>query len=171
MVRWAHLPVAFVALAAWAGAQGPAPEPQLSPADQVRLLKANGTLIGNLVDHGVQLAGEDHIEKRAEECHKAALALANAIRDAAARQDAARVAELTALFRDVVKDGLLPTLKRGDDTVPPQSPAAATLRRVREAAAKDVSSLKAAIPAVGKVGESARVRDALKGLDELVEPK
>jgi hypothetical protein len=171
MSRWAYLLVAFVALAAWAGAQGPAPEPQLSPADQVRLLKANGTLIGNLVDHGVQLAGADRIENRAEECHKAALALANAIRDAAARQDAERVAELTTLFRDVVRDGLLPTLKQGKETVSPQSPAAEKLRKVSEAATKDVTDLKAAIPTTGKVGENARVRDALKGLDELKELK
>ena len=54
MVRWAHMLSAFVALAARAGAQNPVPaQPPLSAEDKLRLLKANGALIDNLVRDGV----------------------------------------------------------------------------------------------------------------------
>ena len=163
MARWAYILTTFFALAAWAGAQGPVPAPTLTPADQLRLLKANGTLIDNLVDHGVALSGKDRIEERAEQCRNAGKALANAIHDAAGKQDAERVAELTNLFSNVVRDGLLPTLEDGKRTVTPESPAGKKLREVRGTATDDVTALKATIPA------TAKTKDSLKQLDELAE--
>lgn len=169
MARWAYILTTFFALAAWAGAQGPVPAPPLSAADQLRLLKANGTLIDNLVHHGVGLSSADTVEKRAEQCRGAAKALADAAQDAASKQDTERVAELTSLFRDVFRDALLPTLQEGERTVTPESPAGRKLREVRDASAGDVTALKAAIPATGKVAENARVKKTLKELDTLAE--
>lgn len=169
MARWAFLAAVFASLAAWAGAQGPAPAPTLTAADQLRLLRANGTLIDNLVDHGVKLSRADTVEDRAEQCRRAAKALATAIQDAAARQEPERVVELTALLREVVSGALVPTLDDGKRLVTPGSPGEKQLRETRAAAAGDVSELKAAIPTTGKVGDSARVKDALKQLDELSE--
>ncbi len=169
MTRWVYILTAFFALAAWVGAQGPVPAPALSPADQLRLLKTNTTLIDNLVDHGVALSSADTVDKRAERCRNASKALANAIQDAADKQEAERVAVLTDLFREVVRDGLLPTLKDGKQTVPPESPAAKKLREVRDASAQDIAELKAALPKTGKVAESPRIKDAFKQLDEVAE--
>lgn len=169
MARWAYIITAFVALSAWAGAQGPAHAPGLTAADRLRLLRSNGTLIDNLVDHGVELARSDTVEKRAEQCRRAAKALATAIQDAATKQEAERVIELTGLFREVVRDALLPTLDDGRRTVTPESPAAKRLREVREDSARDMSELRAAFPSTGKVAESAGVREVLKQLDELGE--
>ena len=60
--------VAFTALAAWAGAQGP--PPPLPAAVQVKQFKANRILIENLVDHGIDIANADNPLRRAEECRK-----------------------------------------------------------------------------------------------------
>ncbi|MBP3957987.1 hypothetical protein J8F10_22255 [Gemmata sp. G18] len=169
MARWVYIPTAFFALAAWVGAQGPPPAPVLTAADQLRLLKTNATLIDNLVDHGVALSAADSVDKRAEQCRNASKALANAIHDAADKQEAERVAVLTDLFREVMRDGLLPTLKDGKRTVPPGSPAAMKLRDVREASVQDIAELKTALPVTGKVAESSRVKDAFKQLDEVAE--
>ena len=129
MARWLYLLTVFAVLAAWAGAQNPAPP--LSAEDKLRLLKANGTLIDNLVRDGVALSAADRPEDRAARCRSASLALANAIQQAAAAEDADRVAELTALFCDLVRDGLVPTIDDGQRVVPPESPSAKKLREVR----------------------------------------
>lgn len=169
MARWASIVAVLAALAAWAGAQGPPPAAPLTAADRLRLLKANGTLIDNLVDHGVELSRAGAVEERADQCRRAARALASAIQDAAARQEAERVAELTGLFREVVRDALLPTLDHGKQTVTPDSPAGRRLREVRSASARDVSDLRAALPATGKVADNARVKEAVKELDSFGE--
>jgi hypothetical protein len=169
MARWAYTIAALAALAAWAGAQGPRPPAPLDAADRLRLLKANSTLIDNLVDHGVELSRADAVEARAEQCRRAAKALASAIQDAAARHEAERVAELSGLFREVVRDALLPTLEHGRQTVPAESPAGRQLQAVRDGSARDLSELRAALPATGKVGDSARVKDAVRELDQLGE--
>jgi hypothetical protein len=168
MFRWAYLLTAFVALAAWAGAQGPVPPAPLSPEDKLRLLRTNGALIDSLVNDGVAMSVAGGPEARAERCRSASLALVNAIRAAAEAGEAERVAELTGLFRVVVRDGLVPTINDGLNTVPAQSPAAVKLREVRGLAAADVTDLRAAA-ATGKLADSPRVRDALKQLDELTE--
>ena len=165
MARWLYLLSAFTVLAAWAGAQNPAPP--LSPEDKLRLLQANSTLIDNLVRDGVALSAADTHEDRAARCRSASLALANEIQKAATADDAERVAELTDLFRDVVKDGLVPTITDGLSAVNPVSPAAVKLREVRGEAVRDVTNVKTA---TGKWAANPRVRDALKQLDEAAAP-
>jgi hypothetical protein len=167
MVRWVYLLTAFAGLAAWAGAQNPAPP--MSPEDKLRLLKTNSTLIDNLVRDGVAMSAADTPEDRAARCRSAALALANEIQMAAAAGDAERVAELTVLFRDVVRDGLAPTIAEGLKAATPESPSARKLREVRGLATSDVNDLKTKIPASGKLAENPRVKDSLKQLDELTE--
>src|SRR5688500_7209105 len=122
MARWVYLLTTFAVLAAWAGAQNTAPP--LSAEDKLRLLKANGTLLDNLVRDGVALSAADTPEDRAARCRSASLALANEIQKAATAEDAERVAELIVLFRDLVKDGLVPTITDGLNVVNPVSPAA-----------------------------------------------
>lgn len=165
MARWAYIIAVFGALAAWAGAQGP--HPALGPADQLRLLKANGTLIDHLVDHGIELSRADTVDKRAEQCRRAAKALSTAVQDAAGKQEAERVAELTGLFRNVVDNALLPVLEDGRQTVTPGSPGEQQLRKTRAELAKDVAELRAAIPKTGKVAENARVKSEMSELDKL----
>ena len=161
MARWVYLLTAFAVLAAWAGAQNPAPP--LSAEDKLRLLKANSTLIDNLVRDGIAMSAADTPEDRAARCRSAALALANEIQKAAAAEDAERVAELIVLFRDVVKDGLVPTINDGLKVATPESPSARKLREVRGETAADVVNVKTA---VGKWGENPRVKESLKQLDD-----
>jgi hypothetical protein len=169
MVRWAYLLTAFVALAAWAGAQGPVPPAALSAEDRLRLLKTNGALIDELVRDGVEMSKPGNPVQKAERCRSASVSLANAIRQAATAEDAERIVELTGLFREFVRDGLAPTITEAQRGVPLDSPSGRQLRDLRDTVAKDVTSLKAAIPATGKVGDNPRVQDALKQLDELAE--
>ncbi|QJW96342.1 hypothetical protein [Frigoriglobus tundricola] len=166
MARWAFLLTAFVALAAWAGAQGPVPPAPLSAEDKLRLLRANHALIENLVRDGVEMSKAGRPVDRAAHCRLASRSLVNAIREAARTEDAERVAELTGLYRTVVRDGLLPTLADAKRGVTPNSPADVALRKVRSDSVEDVKDLKTALPAVGN---NQRVKDALKQLDELVE--
>jgi hypothetical protein len=166
MVRWCYLLTAFVALAAWAGAQNPTPPAQLSAKDKLRLHRANSTLIENLVNDGVAMSNVGDPVDRAERCRSAARSLVNAIQDAARAEDAERVAELAGLFRTVVLEGLLPTLNDAKQNVTPKSPGEKKLRDVRENSARDVNDLKAAT-ATGKLADHPRVKEALKGLNDL----
>lgn len=168
MARTLYLLTAFVLLSAWAGAQNPAAPAQLTAEDKLRLLKANGALIDHLVQDGLLLSKATTVEDRAERCRGAALSLLRAIEAAAKTEDAERVAELTGLFREVVRDGLVPTLEEGQLAVTPESPSGRKLRDLRGAAATDLNYLRAVIPA-GKVADNPRVRDAVKNLDELTE--
>lgn len=167
MARPLYLLLVFAALSAWAGAQNPAPP--LSAEDKLRLLKANGTLIDNLVRDGVALSAADRTEDRAARCRSASLALANAIQQAAAAEDADRVAELTRLFCDLLRDGLAPTISDGLQAIPPQSPSAVKLREVRGLAVGDVSRVQSAIPAGGKLAANDGVKESLTRLATVAE--
>jgi len=170
MVRWAYLLTAFVALAAWAGAQGPVPPAPLSAEDKLRLHRANSALIENLVNDGVAMSSVGDPVDRADRCRSAARSLVNAIQDAARTEDAERIAELTGLFRVVLLEGLIPTLNDAKRNVTPESPGAKKLREVRDNSVRDVNDLKAAATA-GKLAENPRVKEALKQLDDLPELK
>jgi hypothetical protein len=167
MARWVYMLVVFAPLAGWAGAQNPA-QP-LSPEDKLRLLQTNSALIDNLVRDGIALSGANDSVTRAERCRHASLSLAEAIKQAATTEDAERVVELTGLFREVVSDGLVPTMREAQQNVPPQSPAAKALSTLQGLAANDVAGLKTVISAGGKMSENPRMKDALKQLDELTE--
>jgi hypothetical protein len=168
MARWVYMLVAFTVLTAWAGAQNPA-QPALSAKDRLHLLRANSALIDNLVSEGVKMSAASDPVQRAERCRGAARSLANSIEQAVKAEDAERVAELTGLFRELVHDGLVPTMNEARESVPPQSKAAEQLAQLRSHAANDVKDLKTAIPASGKLSDNPRVKDALKQLDELAE--
>jgi hypothetical protein len=168
MARWLYLLTAFVALAAWAGAQGPVPSAPLSAEDKLRLLRANSTLIDNLVRDGVAMSTASDPVDRAERCRYTARTLVNAIQDAARAEDAARVAELTTLFRSVVVEGLIPTLNDAKQNVTPESPGAKKLGEVQTNSVRDVTDLKAAAT-TGKLADNPHVKAALKQIDELNE--
>jgi hypothetical protein len=155
---------AFAALSAWVGAQGPAP----LPAEvQVKQFKANRTLIESLVDHGVYLAEAEDPLDRAEECRKTARVLANYLERAAGAGDADRVAEFAGLYGAVVRDGLVPNLETARRTIPEGSPRWPDLQKAREKAAKDFFHARASVPADGPVGQSDKVKAALRALEGL----
>jgi hypothetical protein len=157
--------VAVLALCAWAGAQ--APPASLSAATQVKQFKNNRLLIETLVDHGIDLADADSSLKRAEVCRQTARTLANALNRAADDQNPDRVAELANLFGDVVRDGLVPNLDHAKKSIPPQSPDAKRLREVNDWAKNDLSEVRKALEMPGKVGDSDKVKAALKTLESL----
>jgi hypothetical protein len=167
MARWVYMLVVFAVLAGWAGAQNQA-QPALSAEDKLRLLRTNRVLINSLVHDGVIMSGANDPVVRAVKCRDASLSLVQAIQDAAKTENAERVAELTGLFRELVHDGLVPTMNEARQIVPPQSPSGVTLAQLRENASKDVVGLKALIP-TGKMGDNPRIKEALKQLDELAE--
>jgi hypothetical protein len=166
MARWTYLPTAFVVLAAWGGAQTPAPP--ISPEDKLRLHRANSPLIEQLVHDGVALSNAADPVQRAERCREASVSLALAIQQAVRTEDAGRVTELTGLYRDLLRDGLVPTLNDARREVTPDSPGGKKLRELRTATADNVAELKAQLPA-GKLAAEPGVKDALKQLDELAE--
>lgn len=159
----------FLALSAWAGAQ--APVPPLTAADQIRLFRANRTLITDLVQSGIKLGVADHPVDRAAACQETARWLGVALRRAAETSDpdADRVAELGGHLETVVRYGLVPMLDEARQTTPPESQDAARLKLVRETAAGDLDLARSAIPTSGKVGESEKVRDLRGKLDGLRE--
>jgi hypothetical protein len=152
--------VVFLALAAWAGAQGPAP---LTAADQLRLLRANRLLLDDLIGRGIELGAADSPLDRAAACQATAHALAVAIQRAAEAQDTDRVAEIGEHFETVVRDGLGPTLDEARRVTPPGSPGEKKLKELRETANGDLKGVRDAIPNTGKVKD---VRDKLDGLQD-----
>ncbi|HEV3437935.1 MAG TPA: hypothetical protein VG122_11275 [Gemmata sp.] len=157
--------IAFMALAAWAGAQGP--PPPLPAATQAKLFKSNRKLLENLVNHGIELAKADSPLRRAEECRKTAKTLANSLERAAEDQDPDRVAELARLVGDVVREGLVPNLNAAQLEIQPGDPLAPQLVKVRELATGDLISLPARIPTDGKVGDSQKVKEAIAAIQAL----
>ena len=143
MTRPALTAVVLASLAAWAGAQGPAPT---TAAERLRLHRANRTLLTDLVGSGVRLAGADSPVARAEACQQTARAVGIAVRRAAEANDADRVAELGDHLDALVRDGLVPVLDDATRTVPAESPDAARLRAVRAGASADLDATEAALP-------------------------
>lgn len=166
MLRQTATLAAFLVLSAWAGAQAPA-TPALTAAERLKLHRANRTLLADLVDSGVKLGGASHPVARAELCQGTARVLGIALRNAAEAQDPDRVGELGAHLTRVVRDGLVPILEEGRQTVPAESPDAVRLRAVRESAAGDLNGVRSAIPATGKVAASDKVRTLCGALDGL----
>jgi hypothetical protein len=158
----------FLALSAWAGAQGPA-APALTANDRLQLLRKDQVLIANLVDCGVGLGGEDHPVRRAELCQQTVHAMRNAFQTAAEDQDADRVAEFGAHLERLVRDGLVPILDEGKRTIPPNSQDAARLKVIQTDAALDLKGARDAVPPTGKVGENPVVREVCGKLDGLRE--
>ena len=167
MSRFGFTLVVGVALAAWAGAQGP--PPAVTAADRVRMLRADRTLLADLVESGVKLGGADHPVARAESCQETARLLGIALHTAAEGQDADRVGELGDHLDRVVRDGLVPLLDEARRTTPPESPDAKRLGAVRESAAGDLEWALSAVPPAGKLADSARVTDVAAKLDRLRE--
>jgi hypothetical protein len=167
MARWAYLLMTFAALAGWAGAQNPA-QPALSPEDKLRLLRTNSALIDDLVRDGLKLAVANDPVARADGARNASRSLVNAIEQAARSEDAERVAELTGLFREVVRDGLVPTMREAQETVPPQSKGGQRLRELRGLADKDLEGLTTKL-AGGNLRANPRVQEELKQLKQLTE--
>jgi hypothetical protein len=173
MTRRAGLTLAtFLALAAWAGAQGPSPA---LPADvQLRMLRENRLLLNDLVERGVALSGADDPVSRAEECEKMVRSLGAALRRAADAQNPDRVAELGDHLEAVLRDGLIPNLDEATRVIDPHSPEWPRLQEVRKRAAGGLDEIRDALPTTGKVGENGKVKDLrgkLDGFKERVKEK
>jgi len=161
--------VALMALAAWAGAQGP-PAP-LPAATQAKLFKSNRTLIESLVNHGLDLAATDRPDQRADECRKTATTLANSLGQAAEDQDPDRVVELAGLMSEVIRDGLVPNLNEAQTQAdkmagPSREVLLAQLAKVREKTTRELDELSAKIPTEGKVATQ-KVKEAVEALQGL----
>lgn len=172
MTRRAAITLAtFLTLAAWAGAQGPAP----LPVDvQLRLHRENRLLLNDLVNQGVTLGSADDLIVRVEESEKTVRVLGVAVRRAAEADNPDRVAELGDHLEVVIRDGLIPNLDEATRTIDPSSPEWKKLKAVRERTAGGLDELKAALPTTGKVGESGKVKDLrgkLDGFKEQVKEK
>lgn len=165
MTRVGATLIVFLALAAWAGAQGPAPA--LTAADRVKLFKLNRDLVKDLVGHGVSLAKADDPLRRAEECRQTAHTLRVAVQWAADAEDANRVAELGDHLQAIVRDGMLPNLKEAQRDAAPGSPAEDSLRSLRADIVGELDQLVNNLPTTGKVAESDQVRDLRQKLGNL----
>jgi hypothetical protein len=155
----------FLALAAWAGAQGPSPA--LSPAAHCEMFKTNQDLLQNLVYDGIKLADVDSPLQRAEQCSNTASMLARFLNHAATDQNADRVVELAGLMTDVVRDGLVPNLNAAREQIKPGDPREAALIKVRDDVAHELGSIAGKLPADGNLAANQRVREAIEQLTAL----
>ncbi len=170
MLRWSVTFFACLALAAWAGAQGP----PLSVDVQLRLLRENRTLLNDLVNQGVALSAADDLVGRTEKCEETVRTLGAAIRRAAEAQNADRIAELGDHLNGVVNEALIPNLEEGSRSIDPSSPEAARLNAIRTRAAGNLGDLRDSLPATGTLGDTEQVktlRSTLAGLEERIKEK
>lgn len=142
----------------------------LAAEDKIRLFEANGGLIASLVNAGIAMSNPESSQAdRVKMCRDVSLALVNAIGPAADAQNAERVAELTSLFHNFVRDGFAPMLADAKRDFPPKSPEGMRVRELQGYAVEDLARLKADIGKNEKVRENQHVRDAVKQLDDLTE--
>jgi hypothetical protein len=135
-------------------------------ADQVKLFRANRELLEDLVQHTVELAKADTPVARAKACLDTTQDLGRAMQNAIAVDDAERVAELSEYLAAVIAQSLQPTIDEGRRVIPVGTPAERDLAAVRSQAVKDTQIWENAIPAIGKIGTSAKVRTAREYLQK-----
>lgn len=165
MRRHALTTAVLAGLAAWASAQGPAPGE--TAAERMDQFTRDRALLETLVDRGLELADAGTPLRRARVCHDAATDIGGRLREAVAAEDPVRVAELTEYLGAIVHDGLVPTYRQARDTIPPGSPEAADLDRLRYDATAGLDRAldpADAARADGRIGTSARIRDARRHL-------
>lgn len=165
MRRFAATAVVLTALAACASGQ---PSAGPTAAEQLRLFTKNRDLLEGLVEHTVALANADTPVAKVRACHASARDVGRALKDAADRDDADRIAELSEHLTAVIRHGLAPTIGAARDVIPAGTPAAKELQEVSALAADDAKAFELAIPALGKAGASGRVKDARTKLREAV---
>lgn len=167
MTRTFFTLLVLATLATWAGAQNPGAAPAMVAEDQLRLLKANRSLIGALVSEGVEMAKASHsTAARVEHGRRVSRSLVNAILQAAERGDAERAAVLTNLLHDFVRDGLSPLLQDAKTRIDPQSPEGQQLVAIHQQAGADLNELKTTL-ATGAIRDHHRVQESLKQLEAL----
>ncbi len=154
-------------LSVWASGQS-APGGPLA-GEQLKLFEGNRGLLEELVDRTVELANADTPVAKVRACHESTKALGRALRDAADRDDADRVTELSDHLTAVINHGLVPTIDDARKTVPVGTQAEKELFELTSVATQDAERFELAIPALGKVGGSSKVQDArakLRGANE-----
>lgn len=137
--------------------------------EQLKLFESNRDLLEELVEHSVDLANADTPVAKVRACHESTKALGRALRDAADRDDADRVAELGDHLTAVINHGLVPTIDDARKTVPVGTQAEKELFELTSVATQDAERFELTIPAMGKVGASNKVQDArskLRGANE-----
>jgi len=152
----------FAGLAAWASAQSPSVGP--SPAEELKMLKANGTLMEDLLGHGVRVADANTPLDRAEKCRDASASLKRAIEDAG--DDPDRIAELAEYLAEIIRDGLAPNLATARDQIHPGSQDYGRMSKIHTEVRQDFALYQQAIPSDGKSGRSSRVKDARQKLSD-----
>ncbi len=163
MRRLAFSTFVLVALSAWVSGQ-PAAGPLAG--EQLHLFRGNRELLENLVEHSVELANADTPVGKVRACHESTKDLGRAMKDAADRDDADRVAELSELLTAVIRFALVPTLGEARVAIPVGTPAYQRLRDLTELATADAERFELSIPALGKIGASNKVKDARGKLHE-----
>ena len=138
--------------------------PALVPlaADEIRLFRANLTLLDGLLADGLAVAAAQNDLDRAEAYRKTAWTLAAAVRAAAADPVPGldRVAELSDHLSAVVEHGLAPTLATARRQTHPGSPGYTEFLRVHTLARQDLADTQLALNGGSAFDKSAKVRDA-----------
>lgn len=156
MRRLATTLFVLIALATWAGAQSSPAAPLAS--EQLKLFQSNRQLLENLVEHSVELVNADTPVEKVRVCHELTCDLGRALRDAADRDDPDRVVELGDYLAATIRLGLLPTIDDARRIVPVGTQAEKELVELTARATNDAKNFELSIPAIGKVGTSAKVK-------------
>ncbi|QEL15925.1 hypothetical protein [Limnoglobus roseus] len=145
-------------LTAWVSGQPAATGP--TAGEQLHMFQRNRDLLENLVEHSVELANANTPVGKVRACHESTKDLGRAIKDAADRDDADRVAELSEHLTAVIKFGLVPTVDDARTIIPVGTPDYQQLLDLTAQANGDAERFELSIPALGKIGASNKVSEA-----------
>jgi len=171
MKRWPLFLLSGALLVPLAVADDPPARP--AGADRVRQFQQNYRLVKNLVESGLQLAGEEDPIERTEYCSTVAERLAAEVTEAIAKDDMLRVCELGQHLHDILEQGVTAGLHDVRHPLPQGSSAAGALGQVRAEVQGLVDVLQQRLQKADHAGDSApcvqtlaSLRQSLAGLDQ-----
>ncbi len=150
-------------LVSWVGAEGPTGP---APAEQAQLFQRNREMIQELVNGGLDLAGETSSLKRAERCNRLARTLADEVAEASRDREAGRVLELAEHLRDLMDHGVAANLAQARTTIKPGSQDEETLTRLRDQARRLLEPADALLPLAGPTARQPELQRSLTALRE-----
>jgi len=155
----AVVPLAILASLVWADDAAVRPA-----AEHARQWQRNRELVKVLVDSGLNLAGEDDVLKRADQCAGLAAHLASEISQAAQQREGARIAELGGHLQTLLEQGVAANLTRARDAATNGTSLEQQLKELQKQTADVVGPLEDELQRLQDADSRDDVQRALKSL-------
>jgi hypothetical protein len=139
MIRHATVFLIFAVLAAFAGAQGE--RPALTASQQQQLFQKNRGMIQTLVDSSLKISQSGDYIERSRSYRKVVMQFQKELDQAAGDTDASRIAELGKHLDTVLRQGLAPSLREANRSIPAGGTGRDDLIDIRDKTVADVSWL------------------------------